>query len=65
MDTEQQKLLKKMLLLGKERGYLTYQEVFDHLPKNIDVSDPDQTKGIISMLNDMNIKVINEAANDT
>jgi RNA polymerase primary sigma factor len=64
MDTEQQKLLKKMVLLGNERGYLTYQEVFDHLPKNIDVSDPNQIKGIISMLNDMNIKVINEAAND-
>jgi RNA polymerase primary sigma factor len=65
MDAERQKLLRQMLLLGKEQGYLTYQEVFDHLPKDIDVSDPDQTKGIVSMLNEMGIKVIHGAANDS
>jgi RNA polymerase primary sigma factor len=65
MDAERQKLLRQMLLHGKERGYLTYQEVFDHLPKDIDVSDPDQTKGIVSILNEMGIKVIHGAANDS
>jgi len=65
METEQQKMLKKMLLLGKERGYLTHQEIFEHLPKDLDISDPEQIKGIISMLIDMGIKVIDEAENDT
>ena len=32
--------LKALIRMGKERGYLTYSEVNDHMPENI--VDPDQ-----------------------
>jgi RNA polymerase primary sigma factor len=51
--------LKNLILLGKERGYLTYAEVNDHLPD--DMLDAEQIEGIISMINDMGIQVYDEA----
>ncbi len=51
--------LKSLILLGKERGYLTYAEINDHLPD--DMLDAEQIEGIISMINDMGIKVYDEA----
>ncbi|MDR0250790.1 MAG: RNA polymerase sigma factor RpoD [Burkholderiales bacterium] len=51
--------LKSLIVLGKERGYLTYAEVNDHLPDEI--IDPEQIEGIISMINDMGIHVYDEA----
>lgn len=53
---EQQKLqLKALIARGKEQGYLTYGEVNDHLPA--DIADPEQIEEIISMINDMGIRV--------
>jgi RNA polymerase primary sigma factor len=46
-------------VLGKERGYLTYAEINDHLPD--DVQDSEQIDGIIGMINDMGIQVYEEA----
>ena len=40
--------LKALIRMGKERGYLTYSEVNDHMPENI--VDPDQIDQIISTL---------------
>ena len=38
MDLNQQESQLKLLIAkGKEQGYLTYQEVNDHLPDGIDV----------------------------
>jgi RNA polymerase primary sigma factor len=54
--------LKTLIVLGKERGYLTYAEINDHLPD--DVSNADQIDGIIGMINDMGIQV-HEQAPDT
>ena len=51
--------LKNLIVLGKERGYLTYAEINDHLPD--DMLDAEQIEGIISMINDMGIQVYDEA----
>ena len=45
--------LKNLIKLGKERGFLTYAEINDHLPDNM--VDAEQIEGIISMFNDMGI----------
>ena len=51
--------LKNLIVLGKERGYLTYAEINDHLPD--DMLDADQIENVISMINDMGIQVYDEA----
>src|SRR6185295_11935412 len=51
--------LKNLIVLGKERGYLTYAEVNDHLPD--DMMDAEQIENIIGMINDMGINVYDEA----
>ncbi|OGT48045.1 MAG: RNA polymerase sigma factor RpoD [Gammaproteobacteria bacterium RIFCSPHIGHO2_12_FULL_41_20] len=60
MNQEQQKSrLKELIARGKEQGYLTYAEVNDHLPA--DIADPEQIEDIISMINDMGIRVSEDA----
>ncbi|MDD5295481.1 MAG: RNA polymerase sigma factor RpoD [Rhodocyclaceae bacterium] len=51
--------LKNLIALGKERGFLTYAEVNDHLPD--DMVDAEQIESIISTFNDMGISVYDEA----
>ena len=59
-DIEARRMRLKILIgLGKERGYLTYAEINDHLPD--DMLDAEQIEGIISMINDMGISVHDEA----
>ncbi|MEE8288343.1 MAG: RNA polymerase sigma factor RpoD, partial [Nitrosomonadaceae bacterium] len=53
------KRLKSLIVQGKERGYLTYAEINDHLPD--DMQDAEQIESIISMINDMGISVHDEA----
>jgi RNA polymerase primary sigma factor len=50
--------LKALILLGKERGYLTYAEINDHLPEMLEV---EQVEGVVSMINDMGITVCDVA----
>ncbi len=60
VDEETRKTrLKTLIKLGKERGFLTYSEVNDHLPD--DVVDAEQIENIISTFNDMGIQVYDEA----
>jgi RNA polymerase primary sigma factor len=60
MDAETRRMrLKNLIVLGKERGYLTYAEINDHLPD--DMLDAEQIENIISMINDMGIQVYDEA----
>jgi RNA polymerase primary sigma factor len=60
IDDETRKTrLKTLIKLGKERGFLTYAEVNDHLPD--DVVDAEQIENIISTFNDMGIQVYDEA----
>ncbi|WP_298601215.1 RNA polymerase sigma factor RpoD [Zoogloea sp.] len=51
--------LKTLIALGKERGYLTYAEINDHLPD--DLVDAEQIESIISTFNDMGIQVFDVA----
>jgi RNA polymerase primary sigma factor len=58
-DAEARRLrLKQLIKLGKERSYLTYAEINDHLP---DVVDAEQIESMISTFNDMGIQVFDEA----
>ncbi len=51
--------LKTLIKNGKERGFLTYAEINDHLPENI--VDPEAIEGIIGTFNDMGIAVYEHA----
>jgi RNA polymerase primary sigma factor len=51
--------LKSLIIIGKERGYLTYAEINDHLPD--DMLDAEQVEGVVGMINDMGIQVYDEA----
>ncbi|HUL96912.1 MAG TPA: RNA polymerase sigma factor RpoD [Usitatibacter sp.] len=55
----QKKRLKNLIVLGKDRGYLTYAEINDHLPD--DMTDAEQIEGVVTMLADMGIAVYDEA----
>ncbi|MDP2572885.1 RNA polymerase sigma factor RpoD [Vibrio sp. vnigr-6D03] len=59
MDQNPQSQLKILVIKGKEKGYLTYAEVNDHLPQEI--VDSEQVEDIIQMINDMGIKVVETA----
>jgi RNA polymerase primary sigma factor len=60
MDQETQRLqLKKLIIQGKEQGFLTYRDINDHLPE--DVHDADQIETVIGMINDMGIEVYDQA----
>src|SRR5258705_10638334 len=55
----QKKRLKNLIVLGKDRGYLTYAEINDHLPD--DMTDAEQIESVVTMLADMGIAVYDEA----
>jgi RNA polymerase primary sigma factor len=55
----QKKRLKNLIVLGKDRGYLTYAEINDHLPD--DMTEAEQIEGVVTMLADMGIAVYDEA----
>jgi RNA polymerase primary sigma factor len=51
--------LKALIKLGKERGFLTYSEINDHLPDNL--VDAEAIDSIISTFGDMGIQVFDQA----
>lgn len=51
--------LKQLIKLGKDRGYLTYGEINDHLPD--DLVDAEAIDDIISTFSDMGIAVYDQA----
>ena len=51
--------VKALIKLGKDRGYLTYAEINDHLPDEL--GDTDSLENIISTFSDLNIRVCEEA----
>ena len=58
-----QSQLKLLIEKGREQGqWLTYAQVNDHLPD--DIVDPEQIEDIVNMINDMGIKVFEEAPED-
>jgi RNA polymerase primary sigma factor len=59
MDVEERRTrLRALIMLGKERGYLTYAEINDHLPD--EMLDAEQIEGVVSMINDMGIQVFDQ-----
>ncbi len=51
--------LKALIKLGKERGFLTYAEINDHLPDNL--VDAEAIDSIITTFGDMGIQVFDQA----
>ncbi|EIT71832.1 MULTISPECIES: RNA polymerase sigma factor RpoD [Hydrocarboniphaga] len=60
-SAEKQSQIKVLIALGKEKGYLTYAEVSDHLPE---VVDSEQIDDVISMIQTMGIQVHDEAPDE-
>jgi RNA polymerase primary sigma factor len=59
-EAEKRRLdLKALVTIGKTRGYLTQQEITDHLPEKL--VDAEVIEAIIKMLNDMAIPVYEQA----
>ena len=58
LERRRQKL-KTLIKLGKERSFLTYAEINDHLPENI--VEPEAIEGIIGTFTDMGIAVYEQA----
>jgi RNA polymerase primary sigma factor len=61
MNLEKQSQIKTLIARGKEKGYLTYSEVTDHLPE---IVDSEQLDDVISMINSMGIVVHDEAPDE-
>ncbi len=60
IDTQsQQSELKQLIIKGKEQGFLTYREINDHLPE--DMNDTDQIETVVNMINDLGIEVYDAA----
>ncbi len=57
-QAQKQSQIKVLIALGKEKGYLTYAEVADHLPE---IVDTEQIEDIITMIQAMGIPVHEEA----
>ena len=52
---EQRARLRQLIIMGKERGYITYAEINDALPD--DMSDADQIDNIVTMISGLGIQV--------
>ncbi|MBH44760.1 MAG: RNA polymerase sigma factor RpoD [Gammaproteobacteria bacterium] len=65
LSKSKQKEFKALIEKGKEQGFLTISEINDLLPANI--YDSDQIEGIVKLINDLKIKVVESAkqAGDT
>ena len=50
---------KKLIVQGKERGFLTYREINDHLPE--EMHDTDQIDAVVNMINVLGIPVYDKA----
>ncbi|NBW99211.1 RNA polymerase sigma factor RpoD, partial [bacterium] len=53
---DKKKELQKLVLLGKEKGFLTYEEINDALPEEI--SEGDSIDEVMSLLEDNDIEVV-------
>ena len=56
VDRRSDPKLKKLIDLGKERGYLTANEINETLPKQL--ASPEEIDGVMSMLGEMDIEVV-------
>lgn len=63
MENLNQKI-KQLVQKGKEKGYLTYEELNDMLPDDADIS-PEKIDDILMMLDELGIDLIDEAEIET
>ena len=56
VDRRDDPKLKKLIDLGKERGFLTASEISQGLPKQL--ASPEEIDGVMSMLGEMDIEVV-------
>ena len=57
-ETLGEKAIKQLLVLGKQRGYITYEELNEALPE--DKLSSEQIEDIMSMISDMGINVVED-----
>lgn len=55
--------MKKLIVLGKERGFLTYDEINDALPS--DFNKGEQIDGVYAVLDEIGIRVTDKEEEDT
>ncbi len=55
----QESKLRDLILRGKRQGFLTYEEINDHLPDTM--SDIEQIDTIVNVISDMDIDVVDQA----
>ena len=53
---EKKKELQKLIALGKDKGFLTYEEINDALPE--DLTDTDQLDEVMALIEDNEIDVV-------
>src|SRR5512144_1860427 len=63
VEKKNMKEVKKLIDLGKEKGYLTYDDVNDMLPA--EVVSPDQIDDVMSIFGEMDIEVVDSNARVT
>src|SRR5262245_21163950 len=56
MQREKTKEIQQLIDLGKEKGYLTYEEVNDVLPEEI--TNADQIDDVLSMFDELDIEIV-------
>ncbi|HEX5038431.1 MAG TPA: RNA polymerase sigma factor RpoD [bacterium] len=56
MEKKDLKEIQQLISIGKERGFLTYEEVNDALPD--DLTSPEQLDDVLSMFDQMDIEVV-------
>jgi len=52
--------LDEMIKKGKRQGFLTYEDINDHLPEEL--INPDQLDDLMTMFGEMDIKIVNKPA---
>ncbi|MDF2941105.1 MAG: polymerase, sigma 70 subunit, RpoD [Gammaproteobacteria bacterium] len=62
LDDDQLAQVRALINLGQEQGYLTFSDVNDYLPA--DINDPEQIENVISRINDMGISVFETVPDD-
>ncbi len=58
MEKKDSKEIQQLIHLGKEKGFLTYEEVNDVLPN--DLTSPEQLDDVLSMFDQMDIEVVSD-----
>ena len=58
MEKKDLKEIQQLINIGKEKGFLTYEEVNDALPD--DLTSPEQLDDVLSMFDQMDIEVVSE-----